>query len=192
MKRLIATAIYAMCAMAATSAAAADAPTYNKDIAPILYSSCVECHRPNQIAPMSLLSYQEARPWAKAIKAKVTAREMPPWFADPRYGKLENDKSLVAGRHRQDERLGRRRRAAGRGHARRRRRISGRWMEPSLGSRSRSRHRLSRSTGRSTPKARCRTSTSTRRCRSTNRGWSPPRRSCRATSARRITSRRPS
>ena len=96
MKRLIATAIYAMCAMAATSAAAADAPapTYNKDIAPILNRSCVECHRPNQVAPMSLLSYQEARPWAKSIKAKVASREMPPWFADHRYKKLENDKSL--------------------------------------------------------------------------------------------------
>src|SRR4051794_4131516 len=70
------------------------APTYNKDIAPILYHSCVECHRPNQVAPMSLLSYQEARPWARAIKSKVTSREMPPWFADPHYGKFKNDKSL--------------------------------------------------------------------------------------------------
>lgn len=71
-----------------------NAPTYNKDIAPILYRSCVECHRPNQVAPMSLLSYQESRPWAKAIKSKVTSREMPPWFADPHYGKFKNDKSL--------------------------------------------------------------------------------------------------
>src|SRR5690242_641837 len=81
-----------------TSAPAAqsakNAPTYNKDIAPILYKSCVECHRPNQVAPMSLLSYQEARPWARAIKAKVSSREMPPWFADPHYGKFKNDKSL--------------------------------------------------------------------------------------------------
>jgi hypothetical protein len=84
--------------LAAVSPAAAQtskqAPTFNKDIAPILFKSCVECHRPNQIAPMSLLSYQEARPWAKAIKAKVSAREMPPWFADPRYGKFKNDRSL--------------------------------------------------------------------------------------------------
>src|SRR6476646_9400892 len=70
------------------------APTFNRDIAAILYRSCAECHRPNQIAPMSLLSYQEARPWARAIKAKVTSREMPPWFADPHYGKFKNDKSL--------------------------------------------------------------------------------------------------
>ena len=69
-------------------------PTFNRDIAPILHRSCVECHRPNQIAPMSLVSYQDARPWAKAIKAKVVAREMPPWFADPHYGKFKNDRSL--------------------------------------------------------------------------------------------------
>jgi hypothetical protein len=70
------------------------APTFNQDIAPILFRSCAECHRPNQIAPMSLLSYQEARPWARAIKAKVQGREMPPWFADPRYGRFKNDRSL--------------------------------------------------------------------------------------------------
>jgi hypothetical protein len=70
-------------------------PTFNNDVAPILYRNCVRCHRPNQIAPMSLLSYQEARPWAKAIKEKVRAREMPPWFADPRFGHFTNDKSLT-------------------------------------------------------------------------------------------------
>jgi len=71
------------------------APTFNRDIAPILFNNCSQCHRPNQIAPMSLLSYQDARPWAKAIKAKVVAREMPPWFADPHYGKFKNDRSLT-------------------------------------------------------------------------------------------------
>jgi hypothetical protein len=60
--------------------------TIIKDVARILFRSCVECHRPNQIAPMPLLSYQDARPWAKAIKAKVVAREMPPWFADVNQG----------------------------------------------------------------------------------------------------------
>ncbi len=69
-------------------------PTFNQDIAPIVFGRCAECRRPNQIAPMSLLSYQEVRPWARAIKAKVQAREMPPWFADPRYGRFKNDKSL--------------------------------------------------------------------------------------------------
>jgi hypothetical protein len=82
------------CASPSAAQSAKAAPTFNRDIAPILFRSCAECHRPGQIAPMSLLSYQEARPWAKAIKAKVVAREMPPWFADPHYGKFKNDRSL--------------------------------------------------------------------------------------------------
>jgi hypothetical protein len=66
--------------LGAYSVAHAQVPTYNKDVAPILYSKCAQCHRPGEIAPMSLLSYKAARPWARAIKAKVVAREMPPWF----------------------------------------------------------------------------------------------------------------
>jgi hypothetical protein len=93
MTRAMATAV-AFGVVLAAGTASAQTPTYNKDVAPILYRSCAECHRPNQVAPMSLLSYQDARPWAKAIKAKVVAREMPPWFADPRFGKFANDKSL--------------------------------------------------------------------------------------------------
>jgi hypothetical protein len=81
---------------ASSVAAGADAPTYNKDVAPILNAKCVSCHRPNQIAPMTLLSYRDVRPWARAIKAKVSSREMPPWSADPRYGKFKNDPSLNA------------------------------------------------------------------------------------------------
>ena len=60
--------------------------TFTKDVAPILYKRCAECHRPSEVAPMSLLTYKEARPWAKAIKEKVLERAMPPWLADPRYG----------------------------------------------------------------------------------------------------------
>jgi hypothetical protein len=74
--------------------ATASPPTFAKDVAPILYSKCVQCHRAGEIAPMSLLSYQDVRPWAKAIKAKVIAREMPPWGADPHYGQFRNDASL--------------------------------------------------------------------------------------------------
>src|SRR5438552_9152156 len=74
---------------------AAAAPTFNKDVAPILFANCIGCHRPGEIAPMSLLTFQDARPWAKGIKAKVTAREMPPWFADPRYGKFRNMRGLT-------------------------------------------------------------------------------------------------
>ena len=68
--------------------------TFSKDVLPILQKNCQSCHRPGQAAPMSLLSYQEARPWAKAIKAAVTTRKMPPWFADPNYGHFVNDRSL--------------------------------------------------------------------------------------------------
>ena len=72
-------------------------PTYNSDVGQILLDNCAGCHRPNQIAPMSLLSYQEVRPWARAIKSQIVKREMPPWFADPRFGKFSNDKSLSDG-----------------------------------------------------------------------------------------------
>ncbi len=60
--------------------------TFTKEIAPILQQHCQECHRPNAIAPMSLQTYQEVRPWAKAIKERVSARMMPPWFVDPNVG----------------------------------------------------------------------------------------------------------
>ena len=71
---------------AALAAAAENQVTFNKDVLPIVQEHCQECHRPNQIGSMSLLTYQEARPWAKAIKTAVLARKMPPWFADPNYG----------------------------------------------------------------------------------------------------------
>src|ERR1700674_3720441 len=69
-------------------------PTFTKDVAPILQQNCQACHRPGEAAPFSLLTYQEARPWAKAIKAAVLQKKMPPWFADPRFGKFSNDASL--------------------------------------------------------------------------------------------------
>ena len=73
----------------------ASAPvTFTKDVLPILQKNCQSCHRPGQIAPMSFLSYKEARPWAKAIKAAVATRKMPPWSADPDYGHFTNDRSL--------------------------------------------------------------------------------------------------
>src|ERR1700731_3615895 len=68
--------------------------TFSKDILPILQQNCQECHRPNNIAPMSFLTYESTRPWAKAIKAAVVTRKMPPWFADPKYGHFSNDRSL--------------------------------------------------------------------------------------------------
>ena len=68
--------------------------TFNKDVAPIFFKNCAECHRAGEIAPMSLMSYKEARPWAKSIKEKVINREMPPWHADPHYGEFSNDRRL--------------------------------------------------------------------------------------------------
>jgi mono/diheme cytochrome c family protein len=74
--------------------ATAGSPTFTKDVAPILYSNCVSCHRTGDIAPMPLMTYEDVRPWAKAIRTQVAARTMPPWGADPAYGKFRNDRSL--------------------------------------------------------------------------------------------------
>jgi len=75
-------------------AAAPGDVTFNRDIAPIFYARCVSCHRAGEVAPMPLLTYQDARPWARAIKLKVTSRQMPPWFADPAFGSFANDPRL--------------------------------------------------------------------------------------------------
>jgi len=69
-------------------------PSFGKDIAPILYSKCVMCHRAGEVAPMSLMSYDEVRPWARAIKNKIAARQMPPWYAEGEAGKWRNDRRL--------------------------------------------------------------------------------------------------
>jgi len=69
-------------------------PTFTKNVAPILQARCQQCHRAGEAAPFALLTYEQARPWAKAIKTAVLARKMPPWFADPHYGKFSNDSSL--------------------------------------------------------------------------------------------------
>lgn len=69
-------------------------PTFTKDVAPILYKNCVSCHHPGDIAPMSLLTYSSARPWARAIRQAVLTKRMPPWHADPHYGVFENDPTL--------------------------------------------------------------------------------------------------
>jgi hypothetical protein len=76
--------------------AQSNVPTYSRDVAPILYRSCTNCHRPGEIGPMSLLSYADARPWAKSIATRVTAGTMPPWHADPRTGEFANDRRLSA------------------------------------------------------------------------------------------------
>ena len=86
--------------LAPAIAAAADAPktpTFTKDIAPIFQDKCEACHRPDSMAPMSLMSFSEARPWAKSIKARVADRQMPPWQIDRTVGiqKFKNDRSLT-------------------------------------------------------------------------------------------------
>ena len=73
----------------------APSPTYAKDVAPILQAKCITCHRPGEVAPMSLRTFDEVRPWARAIKQKVTSREMPPWFADAPHGSFTNDPRLT-------------------------------------------------------------------------------------------------
>ena len=75
--------------------AAAATPTFSKDVAPILYKNCVTCHRDGEIAPMSLLTYEDARPYAKAIRDEVGEGHMPPWHADAPAGTFENERKLT-------------------------------------------------------------------------------------------------
>jgi hypothetical protein len=76
-------------------ASAADPVTFTKDVAPVLAQRCVRCHQPGSVAPMSLLTYEETRPWAKAIRQAIADRLMPPWRPDPAHGKWQNDMSLT-------------------------------------------------------------------------------------------------
>ena len=83
--------------MRATPAGETPAVTFNKDVLPVLQKNCQTCHRPGEIAPMSFLTYADSRPYARAMKTAVVARQMPPWFADPAYGHFANDKRLSDG-----------------------------------------------------------------------------------------------
>lgn len=78
----------------AQTPAADNPPTFYRDVLPILQKNCQACHRPGEIAPMALLTFEQTRPWARAIKTVVAARTMPPWFADPAYGHFENERRL--------------------------------------------------------------------------------------------------
>lgn len=82
--------------LAGQSPAQAAAPTFTKDVAPILYKNCAGCHRPGEIAPMPLLTYEDARPYARAISTKVAAGVMPPWHAEAPAGAFLNDRRLSA------------------------------------------------------------------------------------------------
>src|SRR5712664_1430246 len=91
---VVAGLIAAVAAFAADASSSSASVTFQKDVLPILQKNCQGCHRPGQIAPMSFLTYGNVRPWAKAMKAAVASRKMPPWFADPKYGPYLNDRSL--------------------------------------------------------------------------------------------------
>lgn len=98
---LVFVAIAVVAGIAPASAGAEEALTYYKDVSPIIQNNCQTCHRPagvnlsGLLAPMSFMSYEETRPWARAIASKVQSREMPPWFADEPKGVFENERSLT-------------------------------------------------------------------------------------------------
>src|SRR5262245_57824178 len=83
-------------AHAADDAKPVAAPTYSKDVAPIIQKNCQVCHRPGEAGPFPLLNYKQVRPWAQAMKVAVDSGKMPPWFADPRYGSFSNAMSLTS------------------------------------------------------------------------------------------------
>src|SRR5580693_1622575 len=88
---------FVLVSILATVAAAADTKTgvtFNQDVLPILEKNCQTCHRPGEIGPMPLLTYEGVRPWAKSIKEAVLTKKMPPWFADPRYGHFMDDRRM--------------------------------------------------------------------------------------------------
>ena len=85
-----------LAAQSPAGSSATDIPTFSRDVAPVLHRNCVTCHRPGEIAPMSLITYAEARPWARAIRNKVIDGVMPPWHADAPAGTFENERRLTA------------------------------------------------------------------------------------------------
>src|SRR5437870_4770131 len=90
------TIVTGACRMLANLSFAAEPVTFAKDVAPILQEKCQECHHTGSMAPMSLVTYEETRPWVKAIRERVSTRQMPPWHIDPTVGvqKFKNDMAL--------------------------------------------------------------------------------------------------
>ncbi|MCW5968881.1 MAG: hypothetical protein KIT57_10235 [Blastocatellales bacterium] len=91
---IVLTAVALSIAAVAANSRTSGGATYSKDVAPIFYKSCAECHRAGEAAPFSVLSYKDVRPWAKSIREQVASREMPPWHADPHVGEFSNDRRL--------------------------------------------------------------------------------------------------
>jgi hypothetical protein len=87
LSRLVPLALWVACAQAQ--------PTFYRDVLPILQERCQACHRTGEIGPMPLVTYRDVRPWSREIQRRTGAKEMPPWFADPRYGRFSNDPSLT-------------------------------------------------------------------------------------------------
>ena len=79
----------------AAALTAADPPTFNRDVKPIMERNCVGCHRPGQIAPMSFTSYETTRPWATQIKQVVVTKKMPPAVTNPHYIVFTKDDALT-------------------------------------------------------------------------------------------------
>src|SRR5262249_30671563 len=101
MKRVLVILAAVGCASMAASASAqttatSATPTFNKDVAPIFYKNCTICHRPGEVAPMSLLTYADARPWPRSIATQVAKGAMPPWHAEPAQGDFVNDRRLTS------------------------------------------------------------------------------------------------
>lgn len=88
--------IVAVMGLTAQTAAAQSSPTFTKDVVPILQRACQRCHRPNSMGPMSLVTYEDVRPWARSVKQRVVQREMPPWHIDRTVGiqRFKDDPSL--------------------------------------------------------------------------------------------------
>ena len=72
------------------------APTFSQHVAPIIYSKCLQCHRPGEVAPMSLINYRDVQPWAASIRTQLVERTMPPFHSHSRYGLLVNTPRLTA------------------------------------------------------------------------------------------------
>src|SRR5215471_2952976 len=92
--RIVAAGVVALIPLSLWGQKAAQTPTFSKDVMPILQEHCQSCHRPGEIGPMPLMSYEQVRPWSQSIRNKVVNRVMPPWYADPRYGEFSNDRRL--------------------------------------------------------------------------------------------------
>jgi mono/diheme cytochrome c family protein len=90
----VAFAVAGLIGAASSAYAQPSTPTFSKDVAPILFQNCTGCHRAGEIGPMPLVSFSDARPWAKAIATRVANGTMPPWHADPTHGQFLNDRRL--------------------------------------------------------------------------------------------------